>query len=205
MTELKKVCAKCREVKPLTEEFFPHNRHSKDGYDGRCKACWRLRSKERSRRKSGGRTREERAQETVESMHRAASGPGWRQSAVKTVELSAARGAGKVTAARGAGKVTAARAELKVERVPGVEVRLLGRLADMREDGLELVEYQGGTLAEAVALHRARTGYQGRLYAYVYGSEFALPQRYFLEKPLAVRAPAEAGKSPDKKGRKNVR
>ena len=34
----------------MTTEFYPHNKASKDGWDSMCKECWKLRSKERSKK-----------------------------------------------------------------------------------------------------------------------------------------------------------
>jgi len=39
---MKKECRKCHEHKELNNENFPHNSKSKDGFDGYCKACWKL-------------------------------------------------------------------------------------------------------------------------------------------------------------------
>lgn len=41
-----KVCYKCRKKLPLTNEYFARSKKSKDGFDGRCKSCVNLISKE---------------------------------------------------------------------------------------------------------------------------------------------------------------
>jgi len=35
----KKKCSRCKDVKDLTAENFPRNKHSKDGFSHWCKAC----------------------------------------------------------------------------------------------------------------------------------------------------------------------
>ena len=41
-----KLCPKCGEIKPLTEEFFykarPRKNHPKESWQSFCKACWKL-------------------------------------------------------------------------------------------------------------------------------------------------------------------
>lgn len=53
MAETTKQCRKCKEKKELSTDFFPRNKASKDGFDSMCKACWKLRSQERSKNKGG--------------------------------------------------------------------------------------------------------------------------------------------------------
>jgi hypothetical protein len=51
---MQKECARCHEKKELNTTYFPHNSKSKDGFDGRCKACWKLISQEKTRKKHSG-------------------------------------------------------------------------------------------------------------------------------------------------------
>ena len=48
-----KVCYKCRKKLPLTSEYFAKHKKSADGYDGRCKSCVNLFSKEIQRKERG--------------------------------------------------------------------------------------------------------------------------------------------------------
>jgi hypothetical protein len=48
---MQKECRKCHQKKELTTDFFPHNSKSHDGFDGRCKACWKLISQAKTRAK----------------------------------------------------------------------------------------------------------------------------------------------------------
>ena len=50
---MRKECRKCHEHKDLSTDFFPRNSASKDGFDSMCKACWKLRSAERSKSTPG--------------------------------------------------------------------------------------------------------------------------------------------------------
>ena len=45
-TQKYKVCYKCRKKLPLTIEYFAKQKNSSDGFDGRCKSCVNLISKE---------------------------------------------------------------------------------------------------------------------------------------------------------------
>jgi hypothetical protein len=49
-----KECGRCKESKELSTDYFPRNSRSKDGFDSYCKECWRLRSREKSKRGADG-------------------------------------------------------------------------------------------------------------------------------------------------------
>lgn len=53
---MKRTCHKCGKEKELTNEFFPHNKRGPDGFDNRCKVCWSVISKAKTKKKAEGNT-----------------------------------------------------------------------------------------------------------------------------------------------------
>lgn len=163
-----KQCRKCKAVKEVTTDFYPHNKNSRDNFDSMCKECWKLRSRERSRG-SGG--------EAVKKLavRLADQGRGW-----KAVS-------GDVSASEAfTVRVTAAQKGHVRERPPsGVTTQYPARLADIPGDGVQYHLFEGTNLVSAVAEFRATSDYSGPLTVYVFVRSTGVPL-YYVRVPTKI-------------------
>ena len=153
-----KECRKCGEVKELTTDYYPRNSKSKDGFDGRCKACWKIIQQEKRQRKQNGGGSSATEQKA--------------DNARKVVE--------RVKKQNDGGSIKKQYAYSKKDRPsiefapPDLKVHSLARYADLpsKEDGAEFMEWKG-TLEEGLQWFQVK---YGRMPDAIY-----VPAQFFLQ------------------------
>lgn len=188
-----KRCRRCKETKALTTEFFPHNKHSKDAFDGMCKACWKLRSAERS--KAGP----SRAGVRIVKERLASSKKAYKQVQRQEGEAADDRPRGDPLRFHPKGPEPTPR---------GVQVTALRRSADLPGGGVVFQMYAGETLEQHVRSFRERYGQDAKVVAFTHDPPY-FPRVYYLRVPDEFQHPTgpsvEGAARPASKGGKRVR